>query len=80
MAKACQNESKRPWVAGPTLDETWTATNFSSNPLNRFDRDKMIIWIQKKAKQHSKISDTQSNNFAGSDNDDEEDSAIVVDD
>ena len=41
--------------------------NFSSNPLNRFDRDKMIIWIQKKAKQHSKISDTQSNNSAGSD-------------
>ena len=55
--------------------------NFSSNPLNRFDMDKMIIWIQKKAKQHSKISDTQSNNSAGSDDDDEdeEDSAIVVD-
>ena len=55
--------------------------NFSSNPLNKFDMDKMIIWIQKKAKQHSKISDTQSNNSAGSDDDDEdeEDSAIVVD-
>ena len=55
--------------------------NFSSNPLNRFDMDKMIIWIQKKAKQHSKISDTQLNNSAGSDDDDEdeEDSAIVVD-
>eukprot|EP00731_Ephydatia_muelleri_P008979 Em0004g1317a len=53
--------------------------NFSSNPLNRFDTDKMIIWIQKKV--HSKISDTQSNNSAGSDDDDEdeEDSAIVVD-
>eukprot|EP00731_Ephydatia_muelleri_P014114 Em0007g1424a len=52
--------------------------NFSSNPLNRLDREKMIIWIQKKAKQHSKISDTS----AGSDDDDdedEEDSAIVVD-
>ena len=51
--------------------------NFSSNPLNRLDRDKMIIWIQKKVKQHSKISDTS----AGSDDDDEDekDSAIVVD-
>ena len=29
--------------------------NFSSYPLHRFDRDRVIIWIKKKAKQHSKI-------------------------
>ena len=50
--------------------------NFSSNPLHRFDRDRMIIWIKKKAKQHSKISDTQSNNSADSDDEDEEDRAM----
>ena len=55
--------------------------NFSSNPLHRFDRDKVIIWIKKKAKQHSKISDTQSINSEDSvdEDEDEEDSAIVMD-
>ena len=57
------------------IDERYHS-KFPNFSLNRLDRDKMIIWIQKKAKQHSKISDTS----AGSDDDDEdeEDSAIVV--
>eukprot|EP00731_Ephydatia_muelleri_P013473 Em0007g783a len=55
--------------------------NFSSNPLHRFDRDRVIIWIKKKAKQHNKISDTLSINSADSvdEDEDEEDSAIVMD-
>ena len=44
--------------------------NFFPNPLDRIDRDKMMKWIEKKAKQQSNIQSYTTD----SDNEDEEDS------
>ena len=44
--------------------------NFSPNPLDRIDRDKMMKWIEKKAKQQSNI----QSHTTDSDTEDEEDS------
>ena len=48
--------------------------NFSPNPLDRIDRDNMMKWIEKKAKQQSNIQSYTTD----SDTEDEEDSETLM--
>ena len=50
---------------------------FSRNPLHTLNRNKMIEWIQAKAKQHSNIPDTHPNSDSEDENDEENDSIHV---